>query len=210
MSDKKVLTKLYLISPPNINVNEFIFSLDDVLNTGLVSCFQLRLKNVKDEDIIESSKALKPICNKYHVPFILNDRLDLVNKVEADGVHLGEDDGSILEARKLLGPKAIIGASCYNSKHLAMEAAEEGADYVAFGAFFDTITKDPKTKADMNIIKDWTLISNIPCVAIGGINSSNCKELVDAGADFIAVVGSIWNKNDDPKSAVNKFKSIIM
>ncbi len=210
MSDKKVLTKLYLISPPNINVNEFIFSLDDVLNTGLVSCFQLRLKNVKDEDIIESSKALKPICNKYHVPFILNDRLDLVNKVEADGVHLGEDDDSILEARKLLGPKAIIGASCYNSKHLAMEAAEEGADYVAFGAFFDTITKDPKTKADMNIIKDWTLISNIPCVAIGGINSSNCKELVDAGADFIAVVGSIWNKNDDPKSAVNKFKSIIM
>ena len=210
MSDNKFLTKLYLISPPNINVNEFIFSLDDVLNTGLVSCFQLRLKNVKDEDIIESSKALKPICNKYHVPFILNDRLDLVNKVEADGVHLGEDDDSILEARKLLGPKAIIGASCYNSKHLAMKAAEEGADYVAFGAFFATITKDPKTKADINIIKDWTLISNIPCVAIGGINSSNCKELVDAGADFIAVVGSIWNKNDDPKSAVNKFNSIIM
>ena len=210
MSDNKFLTKLYLISPPNINANEFIFSLDDVLNTGLVSCFQLRLKNVKDEDIIESSKALKPICNKYHVPFILNDRLDLVNKVEADGVHLGEDDDSILEARKLLGPKAIIGASCYNSKHLAMEAAEEGADYVAFGAFFATITKDPKTKADINIIKDWTLISNIPCVAIGGINSSNCKELVDAGVDFIAVVGSIWNKNDDPKSAINKFKSIIM
>ena len=210
MSDNKFLTKLYLISPPNINVNEFIFSLDDVLNTGLVSCFQLRLKNVKDEDIIETSKALKPICNKYHVPFILNDRLDLVNKVEADGVHLGEGDGSILEARKLLGPKAIIGASCYNSKHLAMDAAEEGADYVAFGAFFATITKDPKTKADINIIKDWTLISNIPCVAIGGINSSNCKELVDAGADFIAVVGSIWNKNDDPKSAINKFKSIIM
>ena len=210
MSDNKFLTKLYLISPPNININEFIFSLDDVLNTGLVSCFQLRLKNVKDEDIIESSKALKPICNKYHVPFILNDRLDLVNKVEADGVHLGEDDDSILEARKLLGPKAIIGASCYNSKHLAMEAAEEGADYVAFGAFFATITKDPKTKADINIIKDWTLISNIPCVAIGGINSSNCKELVDAGVDFIAVVGSIWNKNDDPKSAINKFKSIIM
>jgi len=210
MLDNKFLTKLYLISPPNINVNKFIFSLDDVLNTGLVSCFQLRLKNVTDEDIIESSKALKPICNKYNVPFILNDRLDLVNKVEADGVHLGEDDGSILEARKLLGPKAIIGASCYNSKHLAMEAAEEGADYVAFGAFFDTITKDPKTKADMSIIKDWTLISNIPCVAIGGINSSNCKELVNAGADFIAVVGSIWNKHDDPKSAVNKFKSIIM
>ena len=208
MSDNKFLTKLYLISPPNININEFIFSLDDVLNTGLVSCFQLRLKNVKDEDIIESSKALKPICNKYHVPFILNDRLDLVNKVEADGVHLGEDDGSILEARKLLGPKAIIGASCYNSKHLAMEAAEEGADYVAFGAFFATITKDPKTKADINIIKDWTLISSIPCVAIGGINLKNIELLINIGVNCFALINSLF-KVKDIEGTARKFSSLI-
>jgi len=210
MSYSKAVTKLYLISPANINVDEFALSLEEVISTGLVACFQLRLKNIKDEYIIEVSKILKPICHKYDVPFILNDRLDLADKVKADGVHLGEDDGSILDARKLLGPKAIIGASCYNSKHQAMKAAEEGADYVAFGAFFDTKTKDPKTQAKITIIKDWVLISNIPCVAIGGIDASNCQELVDAGADFLAVVGSIWNSNNNPKNAVKKFKSILV
>jgi thiamine-phosphate pyrophosphorylase len=210
MSYSKAVTKLYLISPANINVDEFALSLEEVISTGLVACFQLRLKNKKDEYIIEISKILKPICHKYDVPFILNDRLDLADKVKADGVHLGEDDGSILDARKLLGPKAIIGASCYNSKHQAMKAAEEGADYVAFGAFFDTKTKDPKTQAKITIIKDWVLISNIPCVAIGGIDASNCQELVDAGADFLAVVGSIWNSNNNPKNAVKTFKSILV
>ena len=146
------LTKLYLISPPIIKVNEFTKILTAVLKTGLVSCFQLRLKNIEDNFIISVAKDLIPICRQYNVPFILNDRLDLANEVNADGVHLGENDGSVIEARKLLGPKAIIGASCYNSKHLAMEAAESGADYVAFGAFFDTKTKIPKTKALNNIL----------------------------------------------------------
>ena len=128
------MTKLYIISPANININEYASSLEEVLETGLVACFQLRLKNLNDQELINISKVLKPICNKFDVPFILNDRLDLVNKIGADGVHLGEDDSSILDARKLLGPKAIIGASCYNSKHLAMQAAEQGANYIAFGA----------------------------------------------------------------------------
>ena len=210
MSYSKALTKLYLISPANINVDEFTLSLEEVLSTGLVACFQLRLKNKKDAYIIAVSKILKPICSKYDVPFILNDRVDLAYKVKADGVHLGEHDGSILDARKLLGPEAVIGASCYDSKHQAMKAAEEGADYVAFGAFFDTKTKDPKTKAKINIIKDWALISNIPCVAIGGIDAINCQELVDAGADFLAVVGSIWNSNNNPMNAVKKFKSVLV
>ena len=204
------MTKLYLISPANLNINKFIILLDEVLNTGLASCFQLRLKNLKDQEIIEISAALKPICNKYGIPFILNDRLDLAIRVGADGVHLGEDDGSILDARKLLGPKAIIGASCYNSKHLAMVAAEQGADYVAFGAFFDTKTKKAKIKAEISTIEDWVLISDIPCVAIGGIESSNCHELIKAGADFIAVVGSIWNHKDNPSDAIKNFKNIIV
>ena len=144
MNNKKLLTKLYLISPDHIKVNEFSKVLESVLKTGLVSCFQLRLKSTEDNYIISASKQLIPICKKYKVPFILNDRLDLAYEVKADGVHLGEDDGSILEARKLLGTQAIIGASCYNSKHLAMEAGENGADYVAFGAFFETKTKIPK------------------------------------------------------------------
>lgn len=204
------MTKLYIISPANININEFPSSLEEVLKTGLVACFQLRLKNLNDQELINISKVLKPICNKFDVPFILNDRLDLANKVGADGVHLGEDDSSILDARKLLGPKAIIGASCYNSKHLAMKAAEQGANYVAFGAFFETKTKKAKTKAVMSLIEDWVLISDIPCVAIGGIDSKNCHELIKAGVDFIAVVGAIWNNIDSPRKAILNFKNIIV
>ena len=204
------MTKLYIISPANININEFPSSLEEVLKTGLVACFQLRLKNLNDQELINISKVLKPICNKFDVPFILNDRLDLANKIGADGVHLGEDDSSILDARKLLGPKAIIGASCYNSKHLAMKAAEQGANYVAFGAFFETKTKKAKTKAVMSLIEDWVLISDIPCVAIGGIDSKNCHELVKAGVDFIAVVGAIWNNIDSPRKAILNFKNIIV
>ena len=204
------MTKLYLISPSCLNINEFAILLEEVLSSGLATCFQLRLKNIKDQEIINISKVLKPICKKNDVSFILNDRLDLANIVGADGVHLGEGDGSILDARKLLGPKAIIGVSCYNSKHLAMEAAEKGADYVAFGAFFETKTKKAKTKAKISIIEDWVFISDVPCVAIGGINPSNCHELVEAGADFIAVVGSIWNNSDSPINAIKNFKSIIV
>ena len=204
------MTKLYIISPANININEFASSLEEVLKTGLVACFQLRLKNLNDQELINISKVLKPICNKFDVPFILNDRLDLANKIGADGVHLGEDDSSILDARKLLGPKAIIGASCYNSKHLAMKAAEQGANYVAFGAFFETKTKKAKTKAVMSLIEDWVLISDIPCVAIGGIDSKNCHELIKAGVDFIAVVGAIWNNIDSPRKAILNFKNIIV
>lgn len=210
MLSNKSSTKLYLITPPKININKFAISLSEVLKTSLVSCLQLRLKDVKDKDIIEAARILKPICNNYDVPFILNDRLDLVRELETDGVHLGQEDASISEARKLLGPNAIIGASCYNSKHRAMEAAEAGANYVAFGAFFDTKTKNPKTRAKINTIKDWVFISDVPCVAIGGINPSNCIELVSAGVDFLAVIGCIWNSNEDPKSAINKFKKIII
>ena len=210
MLSNKSYTKLYLITPSKININKFSVSLDEVLKTSLVSCLQLRLKDVKDKDIIEAARILKPICSNYNVPFILNDRLDLVRELETDGVHLGQEDASISEARKLLGPNAIIGASCYNSKHQAMEAAEAGANYVAFGAFFDTKTKNSKTRAKINTIKDWVFISNVPCVAIGGINPSNCIELVSAGVDFLAVIGCIWNSNEDPKSAINKFKKIII
>ena len=204
------MTKLYLISPSSVNISEFAVSLEEVLSTGLASCFQLRLKDINDQEIINISKVLKPICHKNNVAFILNDRLDLASIVGADGVHLGEDDGSISDARKFLGPKAIIGASCYNSKHLAMEAAEKGADYVAFGAFFETKTKKAKTKAEISIIKDWVFISDVPCLAIGGIDPENCHELVEAGVDFIAVVGSIWTSSDSPRNAIKNFKSIIV
>lgn len=209
MGRNKSLTKLYLISPVDIEVNEFSKTLEKVLETGLVSCFQLRLKDIKDDTLISIAKILLLICKKYNVPFILNDRLDLAKKINADGVHLGENDGSISEAREMLGANAVIGASCYNSKHLAMEAAEKGADYVAFGAFYETKTKKPKSKAEISTIKDWIYISNIPCVAIGGITQLNCTELVEVGVDFIAVIGCIWNHINTPEIAIKEFNNIL-
>jgi len=204
------LTKIYLITPPKIDENFFFTSLENVLSTKIVSCLQIRLKNVEDKNIIEICKMVRPICDNYKIPLIINDRLDLVKKCDADGVHLGQEDGSIKDARKYLGSNFIIGASCYNSKHIAMEAAENGADYVAFGAFFESKTKVPKVKVKKNIIEDWNFISNIPCVAIGGITPTNCKDLIKAGADHLAVIGSIWNSDKSPEKAIMDFKKILI
>ncbi len=204
------LTKIYLITPPKIDENFFFTSLENVLSTKIVSCLQIRLKNVEDKNIIEICKIVRPICDNYKIPLIINDRLDLVKKCDADGVHLGQEDGSIKDARKYLGSNFIIGASCYNSKHIAMEAAENGADYVAFGAFFESKTKVPKVKVKKNIIEDWNFISNIPCVAIGGITPTNCKDLIKAGADHLAVIGSIWNSDKSPEKAIMDFKKILI
>jgi len=206
----KYLTKIYLITPPKIDKNFFFTSLENVLSTTIVSCLQVRLKNIEDKKIIEICKIIKPICDKYKIPLILNDRLDLVKSCKANGVHLGQNDKSVKEARKYLSSNYIIGASCYNSKHLAMEAAENGADYVAFGSFFESKTKVPKVKVKKSILEDWNFISNIPCVAIGGITPVNCKELVKAGADHIAVIGSIWNSDKPPEKAIMDFKKILI
>ena len=202
-------TQLYLISPPQVDPITFCFLLEEVLKSGVISCFQLRLKDNDDKTIINLSNKILPICKKYNIPFILNDRVDLVKICNADGVHLGEEDGSIKKARKLLGSNSIIGASCYNSKHLAMEAAENGANYVAFGAFFKTNTKVSKASAHIEIIKDWLFISNIPCVAIGGITPLNCKELIEVGVDHMAVISSIWESKKSPIEAVKDFKNLL-
>jgi len=201
--------KIYLITPPKINEEVFFSSLENVLSSKIVSCLQVRLKNVEDKKIIKICKTIKPICDRYRIPLILNDRLDLVKSCNADGVHLGQEDKSVKDAREFLGSNFIIGASCYNSKHLAMEAAENGADYVAFGAFFESKTKTPKTRVEIKIIEDWSFISNIPCVAIGGITPINCKKLFKAGADYIAVIGSIWNSSETPEKAIMDFEKIL-
>ena len=201
--------KIYLITPPEINENTFYKELNEVLDSNIVGCLQIRLKNENDSKIIKICNETKLICKKYNVPLILNDRLDLVKSCNVDGVHLGEEDKSIKIARKILGSNYVIGASCYNSKHLAMEAGVEGADYVAFGAFFESKTKVPKTKAEIGIIEDWNFISNIPSVAIGGINPINCKKLIKAGVDYLAVINSIWNSFSSPEKAILEFKKIL-
>lgn len=179
------------------------------LDGGDVASLQLRLKDLPDGEILRAAEALMPIAHRADVAFIVNDRPDLAKAAGADGVHVGQEDASCAEARKLLGPERIVGVTCHDSRHLAMEAAEAGADYVAFGAFFPTGTKTPKTRATTETLAWWHEIFEIPCVAIGGITVENCGPLVAAGADFLAVVGGVWAYPDGPDRAVRDFNVAI-
>ena len=200
---------LYLITPPIIELSEFKEQLVQALTPGLVEVVQLRLKGVDDQHVIDVGKTLRPICHHFDTTFIVYDRPDLAIKIGADGVHLGEEDSNVKNARTILGSSAIIGVSCYNSKHKAMLASEEGANYVAFGAFYHTKTKFPKYRARIDIIEDWSYISNVACVAIGGITANNCSNIVNAGADYIAVISAIWNDKEGPMKAVMKFTKFL-
>lgn len=206
--------RLYLISPPQIEPAAFAETLKLAFDGGDVGAFQLRLKNVSDEEILRAAEVLIPICRERGVAFIFNDSPELAKKSGADGVHLGQDDGSVKAARKIIGADAIIGVSCHDSKHLAMEAGEDGADYVAFGAFYPTTSKSPEALAKYGtptpeILNWWQTYMVLPCVAIGGINPLNCLPLVRAGADFIAVITAVWNHPESPKKAVEEFNKAI-
>lgn len=201
--------RLYLISPDSIpDVPGFAKVLDETLAAGDVACFQLRLKNADDETIIAATNTLMPVCHKYDVAFILNDRPDLAAQLGCDGVHIGADDAPFDEARKTMG-SAIVGVTCKDSRHLAMKLADAGADYVAFGAFFPTTTKATVAKTDPEILSIWSETTNVPCVAIGGIKVNNCEVLVQSGADFIAVCTGVWDFSDGPSAAVRAFNAIF-
>ena len=201
--------QLYVVSPPAIELPRFVDSLKAALQGGPVAAFQLRLKDLPDAEILRACEALLPVCNAHDVAFILNDRADLAKAAGADGVHLGQGDGSIAEARALLGKDAQIGRTCHDSRHLAMEAGEQGADYVAFGAFYDTTTKPSHYRPAPEILGWWTTISQLPCVAIGGIFPENAAPLVAAGADFIAVVRAVWDHADGPGAGVDAFGEVL-
>ena len=183
--------------------------LEEALTGGDVACLQLRLKGAEDADILRAGEILMPVCHAADVAFIVNDRPDLAAKLGADGVHIGQEDSDYKTARQLVGPDATVGVTCHDSRHLAMQAAEAGADYVAFGAFFDTATKQPKTRATLDILTWWSEVFEIPCVAIGGITVENCRELIDAGADFLAVSAGVWQYKDGPAEAVKRFNAIM-
>jgi thiamine-phosphate pyrophosphorylase len=200
--------QLYLISPPRIDAG-FADMLRAALDGGPVAAFQLRLKDAGDEEILRAAESLMPVCAEREVAFILNDRMDLAKACGADGVHLGQGDGDPKEARRLLGPSAQIGVTCHDSRHLAMEAGEAGADYVAFGAFFPTGTKETFHRPDPSILGWWSRVFEIPCVAIGGITPDNARPLVEAGADFVAVSSAVWTHEKGPKSAVAAFQEIL-
>ena len=197
------MTKIYLISPPQINIDDFSCNLELALKTKKVPVFQLRLKDYNDEDVVEIGKKLLKICRQYQTLFILNDRLDLALKIGADGIHLGGSDGDIALARKNAPTNFIIGASCYDSKHLAVEAVEVGVDYISFGTFFPSKTKNSAGKPTTEILQWSNEMLDVPLIAIGGIDDNNCQIIAGAGADFIAVISYIWDNEMGVEWAVN-------
>lgn len=196
--------QLYLISPLDVD-GDFPQRLARAIDAGdgIVTAFQLRVKGLDQHEAARLAAPLQAICAERDVAFIVNDSIALAKRIKADGVHLGQGDGDPKDAREQLGREAQIGVTCHASKHLAMEAGERGADYVAFGAFFPSDTKETEHRPELEILEWWSTLFEIPCVAIGGITPDNCRALVDAGADFLAVSGAVWN--GDEATAVEAF-----
>jgi thiamine-phosphate pyrophosphorylase len=206
--------RLYLITPPALAPTSFAETLKAALDAGDVACVQLRLKDVPDDDVRRATETLRPIAQDCAVAFIMNDRPDLARELGCDGVHVGQEDSPYAEARRIVGPSAIVGVTCYASRHLALEAAEAGADYVAFGGFFRSTTKTGAAqrfpdRTDPELLTWWQETMTAPVVAIGGITVANCGELVAAGADFLAVAAGIWSYAQGPAAAVRDFNRAI-
>ncbi|PPR61030.1 MAG: Thiamine-phosphate synthase [Alphaproteobacteria bacterium MarineAlpha4_Bin2] len=207
---KDATTSVYLITPPRVDDPlAFAEQLKLALDAGGGDCVQLRLKDADDDTIRRAADVLRPPTQERDVAFIMNDRPDLARETGCDGVHIGQDDARYVEARELLGPDAIIGVTCKASRHLAIDAAEAGADYVAFGAFFGSTTKAGTVQASSELLTWWCETTNVPCVAIGGITPANCGPLVLAGADFLAVISSVWSHTKGPGSAMAEFRLAI-
>jgi thiamine-phosphate pyrophosphorylase len=202
-------TRLYLITPPAFELAPFSRALEDALAGGDVAAVQLRLKDASDAEVLRVGAALMPIVQASGAAFIVNDRPDLAAQLGADGVHVGQSDASYAEARRLLGADKTVGVTAHNSRHLAMLAAEAGADYVAFGAFYPSGTKAPEHWAEPEILEIWSEISTTPCVAIGGITLDNAAPLLRAGADFLAVSAGVWNHSNGPRAAVAAFNELF-
>lgn len=213
MSDQSC--RLYLITPPRFEPKAFADTLKSALDAGDVACLQLRLKGENEtppeaDAIRRATEALMPLAQARDVAFLINDRPDLAAELGADGAHIGQTDMAYAEARKLLGPDRIVGVTCHASRHLAMEAGEAGADYVAFGAFYKTDTKEPISRAEPEILTWWSELFELPCVAIGGITPENAAPLVRAGADFLAVSSGVWSHGGGPAEAVRTLNRIMI
>ena len=199
--------RLYLITPPALPPG-FAESLAAALDAGDVACLQLRLKDAPRDVVKRAAEALMPVAEARDVAFLLNDDAILAAELGCDGAHLGQQDGDHAGARMLL-PGKILGITCHDSRHLAMKAGEMGADYVAFGAFFPTTTKAASHQAEIGLLEWWADVFTVPSVAIGGITAANCAPLVEAGADFLAVVGAVWNHPEGPAAGVRAMNAAI-
>lgn len=200
--------QLYLISPPVITP-DFVDRLATATDSAPVAAFQLRLKGIDEHEIARLAEPLQRLCADREIAFIVNDSMGLAKRLGADGVHLGQGDGDPRDARALLGPHAQIGVTCHDSRHLAMEAGEAGADYVAFGSFYPTTTKEVRHQPDPSILGWWTTLFELPCVAIGGITPANARPLIAAGADFIAVSSAVWNAPEGEALAARAFADVL-
>lgn len=206
MTSPRPPCRMYLITPPVLgDLDAFASELEAALDAGDVAALQIRLKPAPDDQIEAAVRRLAPIAQSRGVAVILNDRPDLAARLGCDGVHVGQGDASVAEARRLMGRDAMIGVTCHDSRHLAMEAAEAGADYVAFGAFFPTATKDTVYRPDPEILTIWQETMEVPCVAIGGVTADNAGDLARAGADFVAVSAGVWSHPEGPAAAVRAF-----
>jgi thiamine-phosphate pyrophosphorylase len=201
--------RLYLITPPQFEPQAFAETLRWTLGAGDVASLQLRLKNTPDDEIRRAAELLMPIAQARDVAFIVNDRPDLAAELGADGVHIGQDDAGYAQARAAVGARGIVGVTCHDSRHLAIDAAEAGADYVAFGAFFPTQTKTAKSHADIELLRWWSELMVVPQIAIGGITVENAGPLIEAGADFLAVSAGVWDHRLGPAAAVKAFNALF-
>jgi thiamine-phosphate pyrophosphorylase len=201
--------RVYLITPPALEPASFADLLAAALDAGDVAAVQLRLKNADDDAWRRAIDVLRPVCQSRDVAFLLNDRADLVRPTGCDGVHVGQEDMPARDARRLLGPDLTLGVTCKGSRDLAMQAGEDGADYVAFGAFYPSTTKEVTGLLDPEILAWWSQMMELPNCAIGGITPENCAPLVRAGADFLAVVGCVWNHPDGPGAGVRALNAAI-
>jgi thiamine-phosphate pyrophosphorylase len=204
--DRRPPCQLYLISPLDVT-GAFPDRLARALDAGPVAAFQFRVKDMDQHQAARLAEPLQRLCAERDVAFIVNDSVSLAKRLGADGVHLGQEDGDAREARAILGPSVQIGVTCHDSRHLAMEAGEAGADYVAFGSFYLTSTKEVKHRADPVILSWWSAVFELPGVAIGGITPANAAPLVAAGADFLAVSGAVWG--GDEAAAVRAFADLL-
>jgi thiamine-phosphate pyrophosphorylase len=204
--DRRPACQLYLVSPLDVS-GGFRDRLARALDAGPVAAFQFRVKDVDQHEAARLAEPLQRLCADREVAFIVNDSVSLAKRLGADGVHLGQDDGDARDARSILGPNVQIGVTCHDSRHLAMEAGEAGADYVAFGSFYPTTTKEVRHRPELSILGWWSALFELPCVAIGGITPDNARPLIEAGADFLAVSGAVWN--GDEAAAVRAFGELL-
>ncbi|MCR9129748.1 MAG: thiamine phosphate synthase [Alphaproteobacteria bacterium] len=202
------MAELYLLTPPRID-DGFVDVLSRTLDAGPVSALQIRLKEHSESELRALAPALIDAARKRGVTVILNDDPRLASALGCDGVHVGQDDASVKQARADMGPRALIGATCHDSRHLAMTAGEQGADYVAFGAVYETATKTPKSRAPLELFTWWRELFELPSVAIGGITPDNARPVIEAGADYLAVSGGIWNWPDGPERACEAFSRLL-